>query len=350
MKSIRILCFSIFALAGARAENAPASSDENFRKIKAFVDAAPRATAKRDLAYAIKISEMDRIWACHKCKELLAIDPKNKSALELYYKLQVGEGPPEVIATYLNNDPSTQKDGQRINEVLSSHLIESVSAGSAGISVDVSSSHADRARFLLAKIILAEKLQISLLKSIEAGKRYVEVKPEEALQSYSASAPSDASFRRIKEFVDAAPKATEKRDSAYAIKISERDRIYACHKCKELLAIDKENSDAQKLLIQLQRGERPGEAIASFPNTELFHRTVGRRIEDVLSSHLIFCTGAGSAGFSVNVDSTLTDRARHLIAKVILNEKLQITFTRSVDGGKRWVEVTPEDAIKDYSE
>lgn len=166
----------------------------------------------------------------------------------------------------------------------------------------------------------------------------------------NASASSDENLRKIKAFVDAAPKATAKRDSAYAIKISERDRIWACHKCKELLAIDKGNSDAQELLIQLQRGERPGEAIASFPNTELFHRTVGRRIEDVLSSHLIFCTGAGSAGFSVNVDSTLADRARHLIAKVILNEKLQITLTKSVDGGKRWVEVTPEDAIKDYSE
>lgn len=186
VRTILAISFSVFAFAAANAKELAPSSDESFRKIEAFVDAAPRTTEKCDLAYAIKISERDRIWVCHKCKELLALDPNSKDAVGLYYKLQAGEGPQEVIASYLdNNGPSQEKIDRRIREVLSSHLIVSVSVGSLGMSVNVETSHADRARYLLAQVILNEKLQISLSKPANGGTHWVEVKPEEALQSYS---------------------------------------------------------------------------------------------------------------------------------------------------------------------
>ena len=84
-----------------------------------------------------------------------------------------------AIASYGNTPELVNTVGLRVGSILKEHGIDSVQAGSAGISINVHEDQAQRALRLLAEAILSEKLQLTL--SVPKGDRYETVTPESIL-------------------------------------------------------------------------------------------------------------------------------------------------------------------------
>ncbi|HSI12119.1 MAG TPA: hypothetical protein VK961_08750 [Chthoniobacter sp.] len=83
------------------------------------------------------------------------------------------------IASYPNRPELWETVGARAAAILREHKIESMSYGSAGMTISVRASRAAEARRLLAQAIKAEKLQLTL--TILQGDRYIIVTPDSIL-------------------------------------------------------------------------------------------------------------------------------------------------------------------------
>ena len=91
------------------------------------------------------------------------------------------DDPLVVVGSFPNTPAEAEKTGGRIQAIFKAHQIECGGfAGSAGLSVDVPASQADKARQLLAHAVLEEGLAITLYGPLQ-GDRYVTVTPEAVL-------------------------------------------------------------------------------------------------------------------------------------------------------------------------
>ena len=174
-----LFALSLFVSSGS-AQNA-LSTDGRLERIRAFIAAASKATAKHDLSYKIKIPERVRRQAIEQCNDIIAQDKTSVAAYRLREDLMCGEGQQEAVAVFHNVEKKWHKEGARIFEVLRANMIECGGGGSRGFSVNVSHSHAASARRVLAEIILAEHLDITLTKSTHGGNRSAPVEPKDAL-------------------------------------------------------------------------------------------------------------------------------------------------------------------------
>ncbi len=95
--------------------------------------------------------------------------------------LTIAGDPPKYIpvASYANR-PEMDAVGARAGAILRAQKIESVAAGSAGMTISVPADRSVEALQLLAKAIEAEKLQLSLL--VPKGDRYVIITPDSVLE------------------------------------------------------------------------------------------------------------------------------------------------------------------------
>jgi hypothetical protein len=87
---------------------------------------------------------------------------------------------PTPVASYANRPELRETVGTRVGMLLREHKIESMSYGSAGLTISVPANRAVEARQLLAKAIKAEKLQLTLI--VLKGDRYVVVTPDSILE------------------------------------------------------------------------------------------------------------------------------------------------------------------------
>ena len=87
---------------------------------------------------------------------------------------------PTPVASYANRPELWETVGARVVAILREHKIESMSYGSAGLTISVPANRAVEARQLLAKAIKAEKLQLTLI--VLKGDRYVVVTPDSILE------------------------------------------------------------------------------------------------------------------------------------------------------------------------
>src|SRR4051812_4266804 len=67
------------------------------------------------------------------------------------------------VASYVNSPEMNETVGNRVHTILHAQKIQSVAAGSAGMTVSVPADRVAEALQLLAKAIKAEKLQLTLL-------------------------------------------------------------------------------------------------------------------------------------------------------------------------------------------
>ena len=88
------------------------------------------------------------------------------------------------VASYINSPELNKTVGKRAHEILRAQKIESIAAGSAGMTISVPADRADEALRLLAKVIKEEKLPLTLL--IRKEDRYVVVTPESILEPKKA--------------------------------------------------------------------------------------------------------------------------------------------------------------------
>ena len=77
------------------------------------------------------------------------------------------------VASYANKPPLNETVGNRIYEILRAKGIQSIAAGSAGITVSVPAERA-------AEALKAENLQLTLL--VPKGDRYVIITPDSVLE------------------------------------------------------------------------------------------------------------------------------------------------------------------------
>jgi hypothetical protein len=164
------------------AEDVAPTAKDSVESVRAYIAAAPKATTKTDLSYAIKIPEKERREAVERCNKVIATDPKSVAAAQLRWELTYGEGRLETVASYRKRDEGGEKEDAMIRSVLGTNLIKSASAHLRGVSLAVFQSHAARARRLLAEVIIAEHLDITLIKPTKDGDGWVKVTPAEALK------------------------------------------------------------------------------------------------------------------------------------------------------------------------
>lgn len=87
--------------------------------------------------------------------------------------------------------------------------------------------------------------------------------------------------------------------------------------------------------------------IASYGNTAETWKMEEERVFPFLKARGIQPVSCGSAGSSLFVPATQENRARRLLAGLILREKLPITLTRMNAEGTRWIPVTPQEVLKE---
>jgi hypothetical protein len=102
----------------------------------------------------------------------------------LYFSSRVGEAAEApryvAVASYVNSPEMNATVGQRAHMILHAQKIESVAAGSAGMTISVPADRAAEALQLLAKAIKAENLPLTLI--VLKGGRYVVVTPDRILE------------------------------------------------------------------------------------------------------------------------------------------------------------------------
>ena len=151
-----------------------------FESIKAFIDAAPKATNETDLSYKVKIPEKERREAIKRCRELLAADDKNKAATILLFNLTAGEGNFESVAFCSTKTETTLN---KIVAALDANLISTggVPAHASIADVSVWASQAARARRVIAQTIITEHLEEIALIKID-GSHVTHLSPESLLE------------------------------------------------------------------------------------------------------------------------------------------------------------------------
>jgi hypothetical protein len=194
-----VVLVSLASMACSGAQERVLSEEAQLRNIRVFIKSSPTAVTKSDLSYQIKIPEKQRREAIARCDALLKKGRSN-GAMRLRGELTRGEGRKGItVASFGNGEEETR----RISKVLGANLIPySCIGNSLGSQVVVSDSHASRARFLIASVILneieaddllrtatakitiGEGLEIGLLQSMEGGTRWVDLKPEVVVREY----------------------------------------------------------------------------------------------------------------------------------------------------------------------
>jgi len=121
------------------------------------------------------LAESVRIYVVRECERILKSDENNLAARKLLAQASFGEGNRVGIATMRWESIELR----RATEILSAHGIGMTGAGSRGVTLSVGQSMAERAQYLLAQAIVAEKLNIMLISM--KGDQWVQITPEKVL-------------------------------------------------------------------------------------------------------------------------------------------------------------------------